>query len=312
MTSALQGSAPILRRFLRNPLGLAGALLAALLTLAALAAPALVRAGLLHDPILQHSDGLDPDGFPLTPGGRFPLGTDPLGRDVLSRVIHGARVSLAVGFGGILTATVIGVGFGLVAGYRGGWPGAILLRLTELGLSIPAILLAVAMTGLVDRSPSPLPSAEGGGFPSPFRLSSGISVPLFVVGLVCWPGMVRVVRAQVLQLKEREFVVAARTLGASGPRVVLRHILPNLIPTVLILASMNTAYAILLEAGLGYLGLGVPPPAPAWGSMINEGQSHLITSPHLIAAPGIAIVFAVLGFNLTGQALKETLEPGQR
>ncbi len=133
-----------------------------------------------------------------------------------------------------------------------------------------------------------------------------------IIGLVCWPGMVRVVRAQVLALKEREFVQAARSLGASDARIVLRTILPNLLPTVIVLAVMSTANTILLEAGLGYLGIGVPPPAPTWGSMISEGQPYFINSPHLVIVPGVAIVLTVLAFNLLGQGLQEMVDPKQR
>ena len=133
-----------------------------------------------------------------------------------------------------------------------------------------------------------------------------------VIGIVCWPGMVRVVRAQVLSLKEREFVVAARALGASNRQVILWHILPNVLPTVIVLTALNTAYTIMLEAGLGYLGIGVPPPAPTWGSMIADGQPYFIAAPHIVIVPGIAIVLTVLGFNLLGQGLQEVIDPKQR
>jgi len=138
-------------------------------------------------------------------------------------------------------------------------------------------------------------------------------VSLFIIiGLVCWPGMVRVVRGLVLEIKEREFVVASRALGASDARLIFRHILPNTLPTVIVLAVMLTANTVLLEAGLGYLGIGVPPPAPSWGSMINDGQPYVIAAPHIVIVPGIAIVLTVLGFNLLGQGLQEVLEPERR
>lgn len=308
MGSSFTRSTPTLARFLRNPLGLGGSVIALLLLSAALLSPLLVRTGLLHAPNLQHPHGLDSEGFPLPPGGPFPLGTDALGRDVLSRVLHGTRISLAIGCGGILTATGIGVALGLIAGYRGGWLGSAILRFTEMSLSLPAILLAVAIAGLLDRRIVHLHPESLPWHFLDIQLSPGLTSLLFVIGFVCWPGMVRVVRAQVLALKEREYVLAARSLGASDRRIVLLHILPNLLPTVLILATMNTAYAILLEAGLGYLGLGVPQPTPAWGSMIQEGQQHLISSPHLIAVPGAALVLTVLAFNLLGQALRDSLD----
>lgn len=312
MGNLLTRNAPTMARFLRHPLGIAGGLILSLLLAAALLAPLLVSIGWVHPPNLQHPDALDPEGFPLPPGAGFPLGTDALGRDVLSRVLHGTRISLIIGGGGILTAIGIGVALGLVAGYRGGWLGGAILRFTEMSLSLPAILLAVAISGLLDRRVIHL---HPGFLPWHFldiQLQPGLASLLFVIGFVCWPGMVRVVRAQVLVLREHEYVLAARALGATDVRIVLRHILPNLLPTVLVLATMNTAYAILLEAGLGYLGLGVPQPTPAWGSMIQAGQEHLISSPHLIAVPGAALVLTVLGFNLLGQALRESIDPSTR
>ena len=133
-----------------------------------------------------------------------------------------------------------------------------------------------------------------------------------IIGIVCWPGMVRVIRAQVLALKEREFVLAARALGAANRQIILWHILPNVLPTIIVLTALNTAATIMLEAGLGYLGIGVPPPAPTWGSMIADGQPYFIAAPHIVIVPGLAIVLTVLAFNLLGQGLQEVLDPKQR
>jgi ABC-type dipeptide/oligopeptide/nickel transport system permease subunit len=228
--------------------------------------------------------------------------------------MFGARVSLSVGIAAMLTATVIGVTVGLLAGFYGGKLDLLLMRFTEMNMTIPAILLAIAFAGLLDVSGRTIhlhPVWLPWNFLD-FTLKRGAVSVFLIIGLVCWPGMVRVVRAQVLALKERDFVLAARSLGASDARILLRSILPNLLPTVIVLAVMSTANTILLEAGLGYLGIGVPPPAPTWGSMISEGQPYFVTFPHLVIVPGMAIVLTVLAFNLLGQGLQEIVDPKQR
>ncbi len=303
-----------LRMLAGNRLAAAGLAILGLFVLLALSAPLLTRCHFLHTPDQQDQQGLDADGLPRPAGGVYLLGTDYLGRDVLSRVIYGARVSLSVGIGAMLTATVIGVTVGLLAGFYGGSLDLALMRFTEINMTIPAILLAIAFAGLLDvsgRTIHLLPAAWHCTFLD-FTLKRGAVSVFLIIGLVCWPGMVRVVRAQVLALKEREFVQAARSLGASDARIILRSILPNLLPTVIVLAVMSIANTILLEAGLGYLGIGVPPPAPTWGSMISEGQPYFISFPHLVIVPGMAIVLTVLAFNLLGQGLQEIVDPKLR
>ena len=295
-----------------NRLAQAGALLLALLALLALAAPALTRTHMLREPIQQDQKGLDEDGMPRAPGGDYLLGTDNLGRDVFSRVLHGTRVSLTVGVAAMLTATLIGVVIGVVAGYRGGKLDLLLMRFTEMNMTLPAILLAVAFAGVMDGRTLHL---HPGALPWHWldvELKRGMVSLFLIIGFVCWPGMVRVIRAQVLAIKEREFVMASRALGASDARLIFRHILPNILPTVIVVAVMLTANTILLEAGLGYLGIGVPPPAPTWGSMINDGQPYFIAAPHIVIVPGLAIVLTVLAFNLLGQGLQEVLDPKQK
>jgi peptide/nickel transport system permease protein len=303
-----------LRALAGNPLAAIGAMLIIASALLALAAPALTRLHVLRAPYQQDDKGLDGDGQPLSAGGAYWLGTDNLGRDVLSRVVYGARISLSVGIAAMLTATVIGVAIGLLAGFYGGKLDLLLMRFTEMNMTIPAILLAIAFAGLLDVSGRTLhlhPAWLQWHFLD-FKLKRGAVSVFLIIGLVCWPGMVRVVRGQVLALKEREFVQAARSLGASDGRILLRSILPNLLPTIIVLAVMSTANTILLEAGLGYLGVGVPPPAPTWGSMIAEGQPYFVTFPHLVIVPGLAIVLTVLAFNLLGQGLQEIVDPKQR
>ena len=296
----------------RHRLVQTGGGIAILLILLALMAPTLTRLGVLHEPILQNQNGLDTYGMPLPPGGPYLLGTDNLGRDVLSRVIYGARVSLTVGVAAMLTATVIGLTVGLLSGFYGGKLDMGLMRFTDMNLSIPSILLAIAFVGLMDGKIVHLHPAW---LHWPFldvQLKRGMVSVFLIVGIVCWPGMVRVIRGQVLSIKEREFVQASRAMGASDFRVIFLHLLPNVLPTVIVLAAMTTANTILLEAGLGYLGVGVPPPAPTWGSMIADGQDYFISAPLIVIAPGVAILLTVLAFNLLGQGLQEVLNPHQR
>ncbi len=297
---------------LRNRLVQLGGSILLLLVLAALTAPLWVQAGLLRDPVQQFPTGLDEDGMPMKASATFLAGTDNLGRDVFSRVVYGTRVSLAVGVAAMLTATLIGVVIGVVAGFRGGNLDLLLMRFTEMNMTLPAILLAVAFAGVMDGRTLHL---HPGGLPWHWldvELKRGMVSLFLIIGFVCWPGMVRVIRAQVLSVKEREFVMASRALGASDARLIFGHILPNILPTVIVMAVMLTASTIMLEAGLGYLGIGVPAPAPTWGSMITDGQPYFITAPHLVIVPGAAIVLTVLAFNLLGQGLQEVLDPKRK
>ena len=300
------------RALMLNRLFTAGLVIVALLALLAGTAPWLTQSGVLRDPILQYPGGLDEEGIPQSPGHDHLLGTDHLGRDVLSRVIHGTRVSLTIGTAAMLTATIIGVSLGLLAGFYGGKVDLALMRFTEMNLTIPAILLAVAFAGLMDGHVVHLAPASWQWHFLDLELKPGMVSLFLIIGLVAWPGTVRVIRAQVMGIKERDFIQAARVLGASNGRLILRHVLPNILPTVIVLAAMSTAGTILLEAGLGYLGIGVPPPVPTWGSMISEGQRYFVTAPHIVIVPGIAIVLTVLAFNLMAQGLQEVLDPKQK
>ena len=295
----------------RNRLVQAGACILLIFSALALSAPALTRLHVLHEPIQQDLNGLDEEGMPRQAGGVYVLGTDNLGRDVLARVIYGARVSLTVGATAMLTATLLGVAIGLVSGFYGGKLDLLLMRFTEMNMTVPAILLAIAFAGLMNGKIVHLHPASLNWHIFDVELKRGMVSLFLIIGFVCWPGMVRVIRAQVLAVKELDFVQAARALGGSNGRLIFRHILPNIMPTIIVLAAMTTAGAISLEAGLGYLGIGVPPPAPTWGTMIAEGQSYFIAAPMIVIAPGVAIVLTVLAFNLIGQGLQEALEPRQ-
>ncbi len=298
-----------LLKLLKNRLVTAGTLILVVLSLAALLAPPLTTFHVLNSPDDQQSTGLDDDGMPVSPGKAFPLGTDHLGRDVLSRVVYGARVSLTIGIGAMIVATVIGVSVGLAAGFYGGKIDMGLMRFTEMNMSIPAILLAIAFAGLMDGKVLHLHPASLPWHFLDVRLKPGMTSLFLIIGLVVWPGIVRVVRGQVLEIKEREFVVAARAVGASNRRIIVRHILPNVLPTIIVLAAMSTSNTILLEAGLGYLGVGVPQPTATWGSMLADGQPYFAMAPRLVVVPGLAIALTVLAFNLLGQGLQEVLDP---
>lgn len=290
----------------------AGGCILVLLVLSALMAPLCVKAGLLRSPIQQFPTGLDEEGMPRGVGGGFLAGTDNLGRDVFSRVLYGTRVSLTVGVAAMLTATLIGVVIGVVAGFCGGKLDLLLMRFTEMNMTLPAILLAVAFAGVMDGR---ILHLHPSGLPWHWldvELKRGMASLFLIIGLICWPGMVRVIRAQVMTVKEREFIMASRALGASDARLIFGHILPNILPTIIVMAVMLTANTIMLEVGLGYLGIGVPAPAPTWGSMINDGQPYFIAAPHIVIVPGVAIVLTVLAFNLLGQGLQEVLDPKQK
>jgi ABC-type dipeptide/oligopeptide/nickel transport system permease subunit len=218
------------------------------------------------------------------------LGTDAQGRDVWSRLVYGARVSLLVGLASQGIALGIGVVLGLLAGYRGKWTDELVMRLADVTLAFPSLLLLIAMAAAFEPS---------------------LTVVCVVIGVVGWAGMARLVRGQVLVVRELEFVQAMRALGANDGRIIVRHVLPNVIAPVVIAGTLGIAGAIMAEAALSFLGLGVQPPTPSWGAMIADGRdlSQLRTAPWTSLAPGLAIGIAVLGFNLLGDALRDALDP---
>jgi peptide/nickel transport system permease protein len=229
-----------------------------------------------HDPISAVSNSF---GDPGAPSRAFPLGTDQLGRDVLSRIIFGAQISLTVGVAAMLVTIIIGVAIGLVSGFFGGVTDFVLMRFTDVMLTLPALLLAMAFVAVLH--------------PSLLNI-------LMVIGLVSWTGVARVVRAETLSMVQRDFIVAARALGAPSRRLIARHVFPNVMPIIVVMAVLGTSGTLLLDAGLSFLGLGVPPPTPSWGRMIEEATAYFRTAPWLAIFPGLAIFYAVLGFNLLG------------
>jgi ABC-type dipeptide/oligopeptide/nickel transport system permease subunit len=222
---------------------------------------------------------------------KHPLGTDPLGRDVLSRIIYGARTSLAIAGAAMLAAAAVGIVLGLVSGYAGSWADALIMRLADIQLSFPYLLLAIAVMALLQ--------------PSLVNL-------ILVLVLRSWVVYARLVRVVTRSAREREFVTAARALGAGGARIVFRHIAPNVVGPAIVVSSFQLAELIIVESSLSFLGLGVQPPTPSWGSMVSEGRAYISSAWWLSAFPGLAIVLAVLGANLTGDALRRALDPRLR
>jgi ABC-type dipeptide/oligopeptide/nickel transport system permease subunit len=267
-------------RFRRDRWFQAGVGLVALVVLAGLLAPWLAP----FDPIT----GDLRNAYLLGPGGRYLLGTDAQGRDVLSRVLYGARLSLSVGLISQAVAATLGVTLGLLSGYYGRWVDALVMRLADVTLAFPTLLLLIAVAAAV--SPS-------------------LPMVFVVIGAVGWAGMARLVRSQVLVLKRSEYVLAARALGAPDQRVLLRHLLPNVRNQVIIAATLGIAGAIMAEAALSFVGLGAQPPTPSWGAMVADGRDLLRVAPWVSFAPGLAIGLAVLGFNLVGDGLREALDP---
>ncbi|HYW30681.1 MAG TPA: ABC transporter permease [Gemmatimonas sp.] len=256
----------------------------AVLVLAALLAPVIGR----FDPVR-----IDLANALLPPSSSHWLGTDAQGRDVWSRLVHGARVSLLVGLASQGVSLSIGVVLGLLAGYRGKWTDEIIMRLADVTLAFPSLLLLIAMAAAFEPS---------------------LTVVCIVIGVVGWAGMARLVRGQTLVVRELEFVQAMRAIGARDTRILSRHVLPNVIAPVVIAGTLGIAGAIMAEAALSFLGLGVQPPTPSWGAMIADGRdlSQLRGAPWTSLSPGLAIGFAVLGFNLLGDALRDALDPRGR
>jgi peptide/nickel transport system permease protein len=272
------------RQFRRNRLALAGLGIVLLLYLVALLAPLLAP----HDPIAQHD--IARTSY-LSPRAGNLLGTDRFGRDVLSRIIYGSRISLSIGFIATAISITIGTLFGALAGYFGGKVDSIIMRFTDMVLAFPRLVLLIMIVAL---------------------FSPSITVIIVVLGLTQWPGTTRIVRGDVLSLREREFIQAARALGMGRRRIVLRHLIPNVLAPVIVTATLGIGNTIVMEAGLAFLGLGVQPPTPTWGSMVAEGRDNLLGAWWVATFPGLVIVLVVLAFNLVGDGLRDALDPRLR
>lgn len=272
----------LLRRLLRHPLALAGAAIVALYAVMALLAPVVAP----YDPVR-----MAPGQALVGPGPRFPLGTDEFGRDILSRVLHGSRVSLFIAAASVAIALLLGTTVGVAAGLQGRRADNVLMRLMDVVFAFPAILLALFVVAILG------PAARH---------------VVLAIGLVYAPQFARVARAAVLATRHLEYVEAARALGASGLRVVARHILPNISAPVIVQVSVTLSLAILTESALSFLGLGTQPPAPSWGSMLSAARRFMELAPWVAIFPGAAIMGVVLGFNLLGDGLRDLLDPRLR
>jgi peptide/nickel transport system permease protein len=241
-----------------------------------------------RDPLEQFRDGLSTSGTPLPPGGSFPLGTDFLGRDLSSRLVFGARISLFISLLANLTASLVGTTIGILAGYYGGLIDSILMRVTDVILAYPAVLLALGLGAVLRPS---------------------IPVVILILLLITWPALARLVRSQTLTIRERQFVESARASGAGDVYIMSRHILPHVVTVSIVWFTLSIASTVLIEASLSFLGVGVPLPTPSWGNMILEGQSRYRVAPWMILTPTVAILITTLGFNLLGDAVRDALDP---
>ncbi|MFQ5876582.1 MAG: ABC transporter permease [Acidobacteriota bacterium] len=276
------------------------ALVGALVLCAALGPPLLGALG--FDPYARVTGVRQPP--PTPPDRHHPLGTDPMGRDQLARLVHGARISLQVGVAGEAIAVVIGVLAGAFAGYAGGRVDALIMRCADLVFAFPAPLLAL---GIIAAVPEPENAPLLKHLPQP-----SVGVVFLVLGGIGWAGIARLLRGEILRIRELEFARAAAAIGAPGPRVVLRHLLPNALGPLTVAATLGVGGNILFEAWLSFLGVGARPPLPSWGTMVTEGQAYFLSKPWVCVAPGLAILVAVLGFNLLGDGIRERLDPRRR
>jgi len=265
----------------------AGLFFVGLLVVFAIVGPIVAR----HDPYTSDFvRGVTPEHLPVGPSREFWLGTDRLFRDVFARLAEGARVSLLIGLASTLIATAVGSVVGMLSGwYEGRWLDTALMRVVDVGLAFPFLLIVMALGAALERTTA--------------------STIFLTLGLTGWLGVARIVRSKTLQVRGLDYVVAARSLGQSTPRILLRHVLPNIAGPIVVIATILVAQMILAESVLSYLGAGMAPPTPTWGHMLFEGQDYLGAAPWITAAPGAAILVSVLGFNLLGEGLRDALDP---
>ncbi len=288
---AIEGRSPWLlgwQRLRRDRVAMISLVVIVLIVLMAILAP-LATALTGHPPNEQYRQiGLTPDGLPEGPTSQFLLGTDDLGRDILVRIAYGARVSLLVGVVSTGIAVALGVIIGLAAGFFGGLVDTVLARLVDVALTMPFLLVAIALVSITGPS---------------------LTITILVIGFFSWASVARIVRGQVLSLREREFVEAARSLGASDPRIMFVDILPNVLAPVIVYTTLLIPVVITVEATLTYLGLGLPPPTADWGGMISDGQQYYTTAWWFIIFPGTALLLTTLAFNLFGDGVRDAFDP---
>ena len=277
----------VLSELAKRKLALLGLIIIVVIAGSALLAPWIAP----YDPQNQMFDGLTIEGAPMPPGGQFLLGTDLLGRDLLSRLMYGAQTSLIIGVVANGAAVLIGAFVGVIAGFFQGWIGTILMRATDLMMAFPALLLAIVLAAIFKPS---------------------LWIVAMVIAMVNWVQVARVIYTETRSLSEREFIEAEWGIGASRFRILFKHMLPHLLSTMVVWATLGIATTVLLEATLSYLGVGVQPPTPSWGNIIFENQTYFTSAPWLVFFPGIAIILLALAFNLVGDALRDILDPTQK
>jgi peptide/nickel transport system permease protein len=281
------GAGVAFRRLLKRPLAVFGLVIIAIVVLAAALAPWVAP----YDPGEQFFEGLTLEGAPLSPNPQFWLGTDLLGRDLLSRLIYGAQTSLIIGVLANGIAVFIGSLVGITAGYFSGWVGTVLMRFTDLMMSFPALLLAIVLAAVFKPS---------------------LWIVIMVIAMVNWVQIARVLYTETRSLAERDFIEAERSLGAGSVRILWRHVLPHLVSTIVVWATLGISTTVLLEATLSFLGIGVQPPTASWGNIIFENQTYFATAPWLVFIPGVAIIALALAFNFVGDAMRDILDPTQQ
>ena len=287
------------RRFRDDRVALVAGGLIVVLVLVAIFAPLLVKAFGLPGPNTQNVQALDQFGSPAGPGGGHPFGVDDLGRDVLARVFYGARVSLEVAFISTGAAVTVGTVVGMLAGFYRGWVDTVLSRTMDVFLAFPVLLLAIGLASACTLGKGCL-----GGLIQP-----GLPVLIVVIALASWPYIGRIIRGQVLSIREKEFIEAARSLGASNRRIIFKEVLPNLVAPIIVYSSLVLPTNVLFEAALSYLGVGVRPPTASWGEMIADATPIFDTAWWYMVFPGAALVLTVLAFNLVGDGLQDALNP---
>jgi peptide/nickel transport system permease protein len=268
------------QRFCRHKAGLVALAVIVLEVVIAIAAPVLIPRGLAIDP--------SPLNILQRPNADHWLGTDEVGRDIFARLIYASRISLSIGFLAVVVSIIVGTSVGALAGFFGGWFDNVLMRLTDTMLSIPALFFLIVLS---------------------VTLGPSVRTMIVVIGLLSWMELARIIRANVLSLKRREFVEAARTIGARSPQVIARHILPNTLAPIVVAATLGVGNALLTEASVSYLGLGVQPPDPSWGNMLYNAQSYFFNAPWITLYPGIMILITVLCINFIGDGLRDALDP---
>ncbi len=290
------------RRFRSDRVAMASAIFIILLIIMAITAPLLVDVLGVSGPNVQNPNALDVFGSPTGPSAAHPFGVDQLGRDILSRTIYGARVSLVVGIVGTLVATVVGTVFGLVAGYYRGWADTIVSRTVDVFLAFPVLILGLGIGAACEVRGCLKVAGHA-------LIQPGIITVIFIITIASFTYIARIVRGQVLSLREKEFVEAARSLGASNRRILFREILPNLMAPLIVYASLLIPTNILFEAALSFLGVGIRPPTASWGQMISDASNTLNTTWWYMVFPGTALLLTVLAFNLVGDGLLDALNP---